>query len=233
MKANYFLAIFLAFSIFFFTFSPIICNNPISPAAELVHVNNKKIPILDAGHGGEDGGAVSFSGIPESKINLEIVQKMNDILCFYGDIPILLRKEDISLHNSQAKTLREKKVSDLKNRASTANSVPNGVLISIHQNTYPNENYSGGQTFYANTDGSQALARHVQTTLKHNLQVKNERECKAIPDTVYLMNHVMCPAILIECGFLTNRAEEQLLLNSSYQKKLAMTLSSAWLTFDF
>lgn len=186
--------------------------------------------ILDAGHGGEDGGAVSLSGTPESHINLAIVQKMEDILALYGTSPILLRREDISLHDDSCGTLREKKVSDLKNRVASINGTQQATLFSIHQNSFPAGKYHGAQVFYAPTDDSQALAAHIQTALSRSLQPDNTRECKKIPDTVYLMNHINCRGVLVECGFLTNPEEEQLLQTPVYQRKLAAVLSSAWLT---
>lgn len=188
--------------------------------------------ILDAGHGGEDGGAVSLTGMAESHINLSIVRMMEDILALYGTDPILLRRDDISLHDATCVTLREKKVSDLKNRVSAVNQTEHATLFSIHQNSYPNNKYHGGQVFYAPTDGSQALAAHIQTALAHSLQPDNTRESKQIPDTVYLMNHINCRGVLIECGFLTNPEEDQLLQTASYQRKLAAVLSSAWLTWE-
>ena len=186
--------------------------------------------ILDAGHGGEDGGAVSVTGAVESGINLEIVRKMEDILGFYGQAPILLRREDISLHDGAADTLREKKVSDLKNRVAAIQSVPQATLISIHQNTYTDSRYRGAQVFYAPTPGSQELAQQLQTALRSGLQPDNTRECKPIPDSVYLMNHISCRAVLVECGFLTNPEEDILLQSEDYQRKLACVLSAAWLT---
>lgn len=232
MKSRFIFIGSIFLTILFMAACAVIQNKSITAGADICYGSTGKTLILDAGHGGEDGGAVTQSGVPESQINLAVVQKMDDILCFYGDLPILLRREDVSLHDAHAKTLREKKVSDLKNRVSLVNGISNGVLISIHQNSYPNEKYCGGQTFYANTEGSEDLARHIQTAIKQTLQNDNERESKQIPDTVYLMNHVTCPAVLVECGFLTNRAEAQLLLDPLYQKKLAMTLSAAWLTFE-
>jgi N-acetylmuramoyl-L-alanine amidase len=186
--------------------------------------------ILDAGHGGEDGGAVSVTGIPESQINLALVLKMDDLLGFYGVSPTLLRREDISLHDSTAVTLREKKVSDLKNRVAAIQETEQAVLLSIHQNSYPEERYHGTQTFYAPTEGSQQLAEHIQMTIREVLQSDNTRDAKKIPDTVYLMNHIDCPAVLVECGFLTNREEEALLREDTYQKKLAAVLTASWLT---
>ncbi|MEA4933368.1 MAG: N-acetylmuramoyl-L-alanine amidase [Lawsonibacter sp.] len=186
--------------------------------------------ILDAGHGGEDGGAVSITGVPESQINLAIVLKMDDILGFYGTSPILLRTEDISLHDSTAETLREKKVSDLKNRVAAIQAAKDATLISIHQNSYPDGRYHGAQVFYAPTEGSMELAQHIQNALKTSLQPDNNRERKQIPNTVYLMNHITCRAVMVECGFLTNSEEEAKIRDDGYQRKLAALLSFAWLT---
>lgn len=186
--------------------------------------------ILDAGHGGEDGGAVSISGVAESQINLEIVQKLRDILALCGTDPILLREEDISLHDEGASTLREKKRSDLQNRVAAVEALEGATLISIHQNTYPSSQYHGAQVFYAPTEGSQALAEHFQAALREQLQPDNERAAKQIPDSVYLMNHITCPAILVECGFLTNPGEEAMLRDEGYQRQLSAVLAGAWLT---
>lgn len=189
----------------------------------------KRLPsvILDAGHGGEDGGAVSNGGVKESGINLEIVLKMDQLLGLLGEAPLLLRQEDISLHHSSAVTLREKKVSDLKNRVEIVNAHPAAVLVSIHQNSYPNPKYKGTQVFYAPTGGSEELAKSVQHMVAVCLQKENTRESKLIPESVYLMNHVKNTAVLIECGFLTNLEEEMLLQQSEYQRKLAVVLSCA------
>ena len=201
-----------------------------APALSPAVVSSPTGLILDAGHGGEDGGAVSLTGTPESRINLEIVLKMDDILGFYGTAPLLLRREDISLHDADAVTLREKKVSDLKNRVAAIQAAAGASLISIHQNSYPQSRYHGAQTFYAPTQGSRELAEHIQTVLRQTLQQENQREVKQIPDTVYLMNHISCRAALVECGFLTNPEEEALLRDDGYQRKLAAALSAAWLT---
>lgn len=186
--------------------------------------------VLDAGHGGEDGGAVSLTGVPESRINLAIVLKLRDVLGLYGVDPILLREEDVSLHDSGAGTLREKKRSDLKNRVAAIEEVEGGTLLSIHQNTYPGSRYHGTHVFYAPTEGSQSLAEHFQNSVKAALQPDNERAVKQIPDSVYIMNHITCPAILIECGFLTNPEEEALLRDEDYQRKLSAVIAAAWLT---
>ena len=188
-----------------------------------------RILVLDAGHGGEDGGAVSLSGALESQLNLAIAQRVDDVLGLYGVQVLMLRDEDISLHSEGADSLREKKVSDLHNRAATVQAQENAVLLSIHQNSYPDQRYSGAQVFYAPTEGSEPLAQLTQEVLRLALDPDNDRQCKQIPDTIYLMNHVSCPAILVECGFLTNPREEQLLQSGTYQTKLAAALAGAYL----
>ena len=156
--------------------------------------------------------------------------KLRDVLGLYGVDPVVLREEDISLHDSEAGTLREKKRSDLKNRVALVEEVEGGTLLSIHQNTYPGSRYHGTHVFYAPTEGSQKLAEHFQNSIKIALQPDNERAVKQIPDTVYIMNHVTCPAILIECGFLTNPGEEALLRDEDYQRKLSAVIAAAWMT---
>lgn len=195
------------------------------PAVQTV-VPAEETLILDAGHGGEDGGAVSVTGARESDINLAVVLRLRDLLAFYGTDPVLLREEDVSLHSPGAVSPREKKTSDLKNRVQAVDHIPNATLLSIHQNAYPQGKYWGSQAFYAKTEGSQELAQALQRALREHLQPDNRRECKPVPDTVYLMNHVNCRAVLLECGFLTNPEEEARLRDGDYQKKLAAVLLS-------
>ena len=201
-----------------------------APAVRPVSVTRAAPLILDAGHGGEDGGAVSVTGVPESRVNLEIVQKLRDTLALYGVDPVVLREEDVSLHDPEASTLREKKRSDLKNRVRAVEAVEGGALLSIHQNSYPGSQYRGAQVFYAPTGGSRELAELLQTALREELQPDNGRKAKPIPESVYLMNHVSCPAVLVECGFLSNPEEEALLRDGGYQRQLAAVLAGAWLT---
>lgn len=183
--------------------------------------------ILDAGHGGEDGGAVSCTGAKESTINLMITLRMEQILGLLGEAPMMLRNQDVSLHDPLAETLREKKVSDLKNRVEAVNANPKATLISIHQNSYPESKYRGTQVFYAPTGGSEELAEAIQAAVCDTLQKENTRQAKEIPETVYLMNHIGNRAILVECGFLTNPEEESMLRQPEYQCKLALVLSDA------
>lgn len=188
--------------------------------------------VLDAGHGGEDGGAVSPSGTVESRINLEIALRVAALMDLYRAERVLLRDSDCSLHDDGCVTLREKKVSDLRNRVARIESTPNAILMSIHQNAFSDRGYHGAQVFYGAHEKSLPFARHVQSTLRDGIDPENTRVPAAIPSSVYLMNHITCPAILVECGFLTNPAEEALLKAPEYQTKIAISLASAYLTYE-
>ena len=187
--------------------------------------------VIDAGHGGEDGGAVSVTGAIESHINLDIALKTDEIFGLLGLKSLLLRDKDISLHDATAETLRQKKVSDLKNRVSIINAAENPVVISIHQNTYSSSKYHGAQVFYANGELSLPLAQITQHTLKQALDPNNNRQPAAVPDSVYLMKNITCKAILVECGFLSNYQEDTLLQTTEYQTKIAMALATSYINY--
>ncbi len=187
--------------------------------------------VIDAGHGGEDGGAVSISGAVESHINLAVALRLHALMNFCGVDSILLRDKDLSIHDSTAKTLREKKVSDLQNRVAIIESTENAVLISIHQNTFTNPKYHGAQVFFGGNPDSVPLAQVVQNNICTALDPENTRVPTRIPSSVYLMNHITCPAVLVECGFLSNPAEDALLQTPEYQTKLATVLASSFLTY--
>ena len=191
--------------------------------------NSNPVLILDAGHGGEDGGTTTASGYKESTINLDIVLKMEQILAFCGVEPVLTRSKDVSLHSRECVTLREKKVSDLKNRVLLINSYENALLISVHQNHFTDPRYSGSQVFYNTSDISRQWGERTQEILRQTLNPANNRKAKPLPASVYLFKHVACPSILIECGFLSNGEEAALLQADSYQQKLALTLAGACL----
>lgn len=188
--------------------------------------------VIDAGHGGEDGGAVSLSGAMESQINLAIAQRLDQLFGLFGVPVTMLRCEDISLHSDDAETLRQKKVSDLHNRVEAVNAAENAILISIHQNSFSDSRYSGAQVFFAPTDGSREFAEYTQEVLRVALDTNNQRVATEIPDTVYLMNHIDCPAILVECGFLSNAAEDQLLQTPEYQLMVAISLAGSYLQYQ-
>ena len=187
-----------------------------------------RILILDAGHGGEDGGASSASGSKESDINLNIVLKTEALMAFLGVRTELTRDQDRSMHSEGAATLHEKKVSDLKNRVKFVNSIPDAMLISVHQNYFTDSRYSGAQVFYNGGDVSRQWGESAQEILRQVLDPNNDRAAKVIPDNVYLFSHISCPAILVECGFLSNGEEASLLLTDTYQRKLSLSLAGAY-----
>lgn len=180
------------------------------------------VVVIDAGHGGEDGGAISVSGVRESRLNLEISLRLNDLLHLLGVQTHLIRSEDISVH-TEGETIAQKKVSDIRNRVSFVEQIPEAVLVSIHQNYFPESQYRGAQVFYAASAGSDAMAALMQEYLVQYADPQNHRQCKPATD-IYLMEHVTCRAILIECGFLSNPEEDLLLQQSDYQKKLAVVI---------
>ena len=203
----------------------------VSQQAELIHqtmseAEAEPVVVIDAGHGGEDGGAVSVSGVKESDLNLQISLRLNDLCTLLGIRTNLLRSEDTALYQAGAETLSQKKVSDLRHRVELINETAGGLLVSIHQNSYPESKYYGAQVFYAETEGSQELAELLQQKIGESLDTSNRRTCKK-SQTVYLMEHVKCPAILLECGFLTNATEEGKLRSAEYQKQIACTVISA------
>lgn len=183
--------------------------------------------IIDPGHGGEDGGAVSLSGQKESIINLSISHKLNDLFHFYGVNSIMTREEDISVHDSGARSIREKKNSDIHNRVAMVKAVDNALLISIHQNSFPETKYHGMQIFFAN-ESSKELAKRMQDNVRVFLDANNKRQALKIQPSVYLLNHVSCPAVLAECGFMSNPEEALLLQQDLYQKKIAITIAAAF-----
>jgi len=189
------------------------------------------ILILDPGHGGEDGGASTAGGDRESDINLAITLRLEQVLALCGQPTLLTRNQDVSIHSPDAATIREKKVSDLKNRAELVEHVGYGLLLSVHQNSFTDPRYSGAQVFYNHVEGSQLWAEQTQEMLRLSLDQGNKRSAKPVADNIYLMNSVSCPAILVECGFLSNGAESSLLLTSSYQTKIATTLAGACLQY--
>ena len=190
----------------------------------------KTVWVIDAGHGGEDGGAVAADGSKESDMNLAIARRLEGLLALLGEETCMTRTEDVSIHSEDAATLREKKRSDLKNRVALVNSTQGAVLVSIHQNSLPSSKRThGAQVFFRKEEGSAALANAVQRALNETVNLENEKTEKAIDPSIYLMKSVTAPAILIECGFLSNENETALLKSADYQQKLAVVIASGLL----
>lgn len=191
--------------------------------AEMAPLPRQHTIVIDAGHGGVDGGAVSCSGIPESRFNLEISLRLNDLFHLLGYDTRMIRTEDVSVY-TKGETIAQKKVSDLKERVRIIGSIPNALLLSIHQNTFPDSQYRGAQVFYAGTPGSQDLAAKLQSAFTSTLNPGSRRQEKK-SSGVYLMEQIPCTGALIECGFLSNREEEALLRSPDYQLRLCAVIA--------
>lgn len=183
--------------------------------------------IIDAGHGGEDGGTTGVTGASESMLNLEIALRLEQFMRFCGIQTVMVRTTDTAIYSENCETYSEKKVSDLKNRVALADRTRPAVLISIHQNHFPQEQFSGPQVFYAKSDGSRSMAQLTQAALETVLKPASKRPCKAA-QSVYLMEKIQCPGILVECGFLSNGREEALLQQPDYQKKIICAITGAF-----
>lgn len=189
----------------------------------------KHVLLIDPGHGGEDGGAVSVSGVPESGINLAIALKCEQLAGLFGIPAKLLRVDDTSLADAESETLREKKRSDLEKRVEIVNSTEDATLLSIHQNYFTEPEYYGAQVFFRPEQQSQQWAFRTQEQLRNSIDPENRRQPKEIPEDIYLMSHIDCPAILVECGFLSNPQEDQLLQTQSHQCLLAAVMIGSYL----
>lgn len=189
------------------------------------HDPDLPVVIVDAGHGGEDGGAISLTGAHESDMNLAIAKRLDCAFAILGRPVVMLRTTDLSLHNEGAITLRQKKVSDLQNRVQAVNECDNAILISIHQNTYPGSQYRGAQVFHTQDEQGELLAKAIQQALIDHVDPENHRKARPVSRDIYLFDHIECPGILVECGFLTNPEEELLLQCPEYQNKLAVTIA--------
>lgn len=184
--------------------------------------------IIDAGHGGEDGGASGKGGSLEKELNLDIAEKIADMLRSSGIKVIMTRTEDILLYDRNADYMGHKKSLDLRARLDIAKSNPNAVFVSIHMNAFGDARYKGLQVWYSkNTEGSRRLADTVQNLVRETLQNDNNRKTKEANSSIYLLDRAVCDSILIECGFLSNPEEEALLLDENYRKTLALTLFAA------
>lgn len=199
-------------------------SRTVTVIAENTPIFREHCIIIDPGHGGEDGGATSCTGIVESTYNLDISLRLNDLFHLLGYDTRMIRTTDISVY-TKGETIAQKKVSDLKERVRIVNETENALLLSIHQNNFSDSRYSGAQVFYAETQGSEFLAKQLQDTFAATLNPGSNRKSKK-SDGVYLMEHIRCTGILIECGFLSNAAEEAKLRNSDYQKKLCSVIAA-------
>ena len=199
-------------------------DRTITTIAQNVPIPRHQTIIIDAGHGGEDGGAISCSGKPESQFNLEIALRLRDLCHLLGYDTCMIRTTDISVY-TEGKTIAAKKASDLRQRVRIVNTTNRGILISIHQNTFSDSRYDGAQVFYAPTEGSRELADILQENMIAGINPGSHRQSKPA-NNVYLMQHISRVGVLVECGFLSNPEEEARLQTAEYQKKICCVIVS-------
>lgn len=189
--------------------------------------NSISTVIIDAGHGGEDGGAVGIDGVVEKDINLAISLKLMNLLEASGYKVIMTREKDQAIYDESSNTLREKKRSDLRNRMGIIknNKKDNTIFVSVHQNKFPNPKYHGTQIFYSvNNPKSQNLAEKIKESVVGFIQHDNTREIKPADKKIYLLHNAEIPAIIVECGFLSNSEETKKLIDDKYQNNLAFSI---------
>ena len=215
---------FLLISLFTFSCSTVknqnnnLTNETIETTATPV---SGKTVILDAGHGTPDEGAQSSDGVTEAETNLKITLKVQKLLEQSGCNVILTRSDDNAIYDLDSKTLRQKKVSDIKNRVKIGNESSADIFVSIHLNKISESQYYGWQCFY-NTKNEKSidLAKSIQESLNEAIEKENNRVAMKL-NTVYIMKNVEIPISIVECGFLSNPEEEKQLLEDSYQERLA------------
>lgn len=213
----------------------LLCILPV--VSVLLVLYNKAIPsfagnrpytvVLDAGHGAPDGGAVGLNGTEEQEINLKITLKLREILENRGVKVIMTREDSNSICDSNAKTLHEMKISDMKKRLSIINNSGADLFLSIHMNSFTNSNASGLHIFYSrNHPEAEPVASAIQDSIAEITGAKTH-SVKSASDTLYLMKNPKPPSILVECGFISNPNEEKLLNDENYQAKIAFAIANA------
>ncbi len=199
------------------------------PAAAAAFSPAGNVLIIDAGHGGADGGAVAADGTVESEINLAVAVRLKQLAGLFGAETLMTRESEGIAYPEDAGSTAEMKRADQHARLELINSCPEGVLISIHQNFYPDSRPSGAQVFYAAYAGSEEFGKTAHELLTAALCPESRRVAAPASEDVYLMRSAKCPAILVECGFMSNTAELAKLKSGEYQCKTAMALLAAYL----
>ena len=194
------------------------------------NVNSKSIVtfIIDAGHGGMDGGASGLNGSCEKDLNLKIATLVYSILTVSGNNCVMTRSDDSMLGDGAKGSA---KMADLKYRLELAEKYKDGIFLSIHMNKFPKENCKGMTLYYSvNNEKSEFIASIIRDNNIKYLQSWNTREMKKADSAIYILNRITIPAVLVECGFLSNEEESALLMNQGYQKKLAMVIACSLLS---
>lgn len=221
-------SIILTFSlVFVFIMSSFIYN---SYQKSMVTSVTSNVIVIDPGHGGEDGGAVGVTGIKEKDLNLKIALKLKEKLLNSGINVVMTRETDIMLCDKNQQ--KKRKRTDFDNRIKIAQNYNNAIFISIHMNYFEDNSQSGAQIFYSkNNPESKEIASILREELKNSLNPNNKRQIKPSGKEIYLLSNLKIPACLIECGFISNPTEEQLLMSDNYQEKIAETIKNGLLKY--
>ena len=197
-------------------------ENSAPQKAENAVAESVPLVILDAGHGGRDGGAVAQDGTEEQYINLDVALKLNEELKNRGYQTLLTRADNDSIHDADAQSTRAQKVSDIHNRLKIIEAHPDCIFVSIHQNFFTESKYSGAQVFFSpNNSDSSRLAQCIQSSVVSAIQPDNTRQIKESGSSIYLLYHSTVPSVLVECGFLSNPEETAKLNDENYRAQMA------------
>ena len=180
--------------------------------------------IIDAGHGGFDGGAVAHDGTVEKDINLPIALKLEAVLSVFGYNTVMVRTEDIAVNDPNDKGVSAK-VSDIKTRVELMKRYPNAIFVSIHMNKYQTTQPHGAQVFYSKVGNSDTLAKSIQNSIATRVQTDNKRVVKQTTKDIYLLYHATVPSVIVECGFLSNLDDLSNFKSSEYQSKIAFSIA--------
>ena len=183
--------------------------------------------VIDAGNGGIDGGAVGADGSRESDINLAIALRLQAVSAFCGQSAVMTRTDD----SRGADALSYSEHEELVYRTQVVNATPNAVLLSIHQNCYPTAQPSGAQVLYSSNGKSEDFGRLMHDNLVNSLDPQNRRVAEPDKNRLYILSNVDCPAILVECGFVSNHSDITKLTDSRYQTALSTVLMASYLQF--
>ena len=195
-------------------------------------VGARPLAIIDAGHGGIDGGAVSQNGVKEADLNLAISTKIRDLMCLFGVRTVMTRTDNSSLDYDPESSIRDNKNADLKARLRLAADNPGYDFLSVHLNKFEQSQYYGAQVFYGgNNELSPLLAECIQRSFVSCIDPENKRVAKESHESIYLMKNISSPAVTIECGFLSNPDEAELLQSEVYQKQIALAVTKGYLDY--
>lgn len=228
LKKSNILVLALAIALSAVTWRMVSTNEAIPTAAVPV---SSKVIVLDAGHGAPDGGAVGSSGALEKDLNLAITQRVQKLLEKTGAVVLLTRADDNAIADDMDAKIREIKRSDLKNRKSYRDTAGADIFVSIHMNKFEQQQYHGAQVFYAGPDHAKLLGEALQSELIAVADPENTRVAKPADPSIYILKDSKIPAVIVECGFLSNPAEEAKLQTEEYQEKLAWAIYSGILKY--